>query len=220
MTHPEAPSRIVVLISGTGSIMSALIAAASASDYGGRVVGVIADRPDALGLERARDAGLATAVVRIEDFADRAQWDEAIARSVGAFEPDLVVLAGFMRILGAPMLERFGGRIVNTHPALLPAFPGAHGVRDALAAGVKVSGCSVILIDSGVDTGPILAQAAVDVRDNDTEESLHERIKNRERELVVDTVGRMVREGWTVDGRRVSIGLASRQTGTAPKEKP
>jgi phosphoribosylglycinamide formyltransferase-1 len=206
VTHAETPSRIVVLISGTGSIMSALIAAAAEDSYGARVVGVLSDRDDAPGLDKARAAGVATAVVRMEDFADRSQWDHAVAKAVEAFAPDLVVLAGFMRILGAPMLERFGGRIVNTHPALLPSFPGAHGVRDALAAGVKVSGCSVILIDSGVDTGPILAQAALDVRDNDTEHSLHERIKNTERELVVHTVGRMVREGWVVDGRRVSIG--------------
>jgi phosphoribosylglycinamide formyltransferase-1 len=220
VTHPEAPSRIVVLISGTGSIMSALIDAAARGDYGGRVVGVVADTADAPGLEKARAAGLATAVVRMGDFAERSQWDEAVARAVSAFEPDLVVLAGFMRILGNPMLELFGGRIINTHPALLPSFPGAHGVRDALAAGVKVSGCSVILIDSGVDTGPILAQAAVDVRDNDTEESLHERIKDRERELVVDVVGRMVREGWTVNGRRVSIGATPHEQGDARKEKP
>jgi phosphoribosylglycinamide formyltransferase-1 len=186
--------------------MSALIAAADESAYGGRIVGVVSDRDDAAGLDKARAAGIATAVVRMEDFADRAQWDHAVAKAVGSFEPDLVVLAGFMRILGAPMLDRWGGRIVNTHPALLPAFPGAHGVRDALEAGVKVSGCSVILIDAGVDTGPILAQAAVEVRDNDTEQSLHERIKEIERELVVDTVGRMVREGWAVSGRRVSIG--------------
>lgn len=188
--------------------MSALIAASAEPRYGGGVVGVVSDRADAPGLEKAREAGIPTAVVQLRDFAGRAQWDEAVAKAVGAFDPDLVVLAGFMRILGSPMLERWGGRIVNTHPALLPSFPGAHGVRDALEAGVKVTGCSVIIIDAGVDTGPILAQAAVDVRDNDTEESLHERIKHIERDLVVDTVGRMVREGWTVDGRRVSIGAS------------
>lgn len=191
--------------------MSALIAAAADPAYGASIVGVVSDKADAAGLDKARAAGIPTAVVALEDFADRAQWDEAVAAAAGAFDPDLVVLAGFMRILGAPMLERWGGRIVNTHPALLPSFPGAHGVRDALAAGVKITGCSVILIDAGVDTGPILAQAAVEVRDNDTEETLHERIKGVERQLVVDTVGRMVREGWSVDGRRVTLGGASEE---------
>jgi phosphoribosylglycinamide formyltransferase 1 len=119
-----------------------------------------------------------------------------------------VVLAGFMRLLGAPSLERFGGRIVNTHPALLPSYPGAHGVRDALAGGAKVTGCTVIIVDAGVDTGPIVAQAAVPVEDNDTEESLHERIKVVERNLLADTVGRLVREGWAVSGRTVRIGAA------------
>lgn len=206
MTQAGAPSRIVVLISGTGSIMSALLLAGEDSGYGGRVVGVISDRDDAAGLDKARAAGVATAVVRMDDFDSREVWDQAVAKAVAAFEPHLVVLAGFMRILGQPMLDQFGGRIVNTHPALLPSFPGAHGVRDALAAGVRVSGCTVMLIDAGVDTGPILAQSAVEVNENDTEQSLHERIKDVERDLVVTTVGRMVREGWTVDGHRARIG--------------
>src|SRR6187551_650867 len=174
--------------------MVALSQSAASADFGGRVVGVVSDRADAPGLERARSANIATAVVALEDFDSRSQWDDAVAKAVTAFDPDLVVLAGFMRILGEPMLDKFGGRIVNTHPALLPAFPGAHAVRDALDAGVKVTGCSVIIIDAGVDTGPIVAQAAVAVRDNDTEATLHERIKDVERDLVVHTVGRMIRE--------------------------
>ena len=186
--------------------MIALSQAAATDEFGGRVVGVVSDRADAAGLERARSANIATAVVALEDFESRSQWDDAIAKAVGAFNPDLVVLAGFMRILGEPMLEKFGGRIVNTHPALLPAFPGAHAVRDALEAGVKVTGCSVIIIDAGVDTGPIVAQAAVVVRDNDTEATLHERIKDVERDLVVHTVGRMIREGWRVESRTVHLG--------------
>ena len=186
--------------------MVALAQAAQEPDFGGRVVGVISDRADAAGLERARAANLATAVVDLDDFDSRSQWDDAVAKAVAAFDPDVVVLAGFMRILGEPMLAKYGGRIVNTHPALLPAFPGAHGVRDALAAGVKVTGCSVIIIDAGVDTGPIVAQASVEVRDNDTEATLHERIKDVERDLVVLTVGRMIREGWRVDGRTVVMG--------------
>lgn len=174
--------------------------------YGARIAAVISDRADAAGLEIAREANIPTAVVALGDFPDRATWDEALARTIASFAPDLVVHAGFMKIVGAPSLTRFGGRMINTHPALLPSFPGAHGVRDALAAGVKVTGCTVIVVDEGVDTGPIVAQVAVEVRDNDTESSLHTRIKERERELVVSTVGTMVRDGWTVQGRTVRLG--------------
>jgi phosphoribosylglycinamide formyltransferase-1 len=170
------------------------------------VAGVVSDRADALGLERARAAGVATATVEPVDFADRAAWDAAVAKAVGVFSPDLVVLAGFMRILGDPFLTVFGGRTVNTHPALLPAFPGAHGVRDALAYGVKLTGSTVIIVDAGVDTGPVVAQRAVPVEDGDDEASLHERIKVVERELLVEVVERMVTLGWRVDGRRVRIG--------------
>lgn len=196
----------MILISGAGSTMRAVLEATQSADYGATVVGVISDRADAAGLDIARDAQIPTATVAMADFPDRATWDQAVARTIASFDPDIVLLAGFMRILGAPSLERFGGRIVNTHPALLPSFPGAHGVRDALAGGVKVTGCTVMLVDAGVDTGPIVAQAAVEVWDNDTEESLHERIKQVERTLVALTVGRMAREGWNVDGRRVTLG--------------
>ena len=120
--------------------------------------------------------------------------------------PSLVVCAGFMRLLGDPVLRAFPGHIVNTHPALLPAFPGAHAVKEALAAGVKVTGCTVMIVDEGVDTGPILAQRAVVVREDDTETSLHERIKAAERELVVDTIGTMVRSGWTIEGKIARVG--------------
>jgi phosphoribosylglycinamide formyltransferase-1 len=192
--------------------MQALLTASADPEYGGHVVGVIADRPDAGGLAIASEAGVATAVVALKDFPDRATWDQAVAKAIAAFSPDLVVLAGFMKILGAPSLERFAGRIINTHPALLPAFPGAHGVRDALAAGVKVTGCSVIVVDAGVDTGPILAQSAVEVWDNDSEHSLHERIKTAERTLVVDTVSRMLRHGWNVDGTIARIGAPQEGT--------
>lgn len=194
------------MISGTGSILAALIEAAADPAYGARIAGVIADRADAGGLEIARAAGIPTAVVALADFPDRPTWDSAVARTVATFSPALVVLAGYMKIVGEPMLAAYGGRIVNTHPALLPAYPGPHGVRDALAGGAKVSGCSVILVDAGVDTGPIVAQHAVEVRDDDTEGSLHERIKAVERPLVVGTVGRLLREGWTVNGRAVRIG--------------
>lgn len=206
MTNPSPPRNLVVLVSGAGSTMQAIVEASRDPAYGARVCGVIADRPGIAALTIAEQAGVPTAVVALKDFPDRATWDEALARTIGSFNPDLVVEAGFMKIVGAPSLERFAGRIINTHPALLPSFPGAHGVRDALAAGVKVTGCSVILIDEGVDTGPIVAQAAVEVRDNDSESSLHERIKTVERDLVVHTVGTMVREGWSVDGRVVRLG--------------
>jgi len=186
--------------------MQAIIDAAKDPEYGVRIAGVISDRPGIRGLEIAAEAGLPTAVVGLKDFPSRELWDEAVARTIASFDPDLVVLAGFMKILGAPSLSRFGGRIINTHPALLPSYPGAHGVRDALAGGAKVTGCTVIIVDEGIDTGPIVAQAAVEVWDNDTEETLHERIKVVERELVATTVGRMLREGWTVDGRIVRIG--------------
>jgi phosphoribosylglycinamide formyltransferase-1 len=199
---PVAATPIAVLISGTGSNLAALIEHTSntvpehtsngqVSDatepY--RIVGVIADR-DASGLEHARRAGIPTQVVCLRDFPDRATWDQALARAVGGLEPAprLVVLAGFMKLVGPPLLEAYPGAILNTHPALLPAFPGAHGVRDALAAGVKITGATVIEVDAGVDTGRILAQRAVDVHDEDTEETLHERIKAVERDMLVAVV--------------------------------
>jgi phosphoribosylglycinamide formyltransferase-1 len=196
----------VVLVSGSGTLLQALI---DARGEGWTVAGVVSDRADAYGLERARAAGVPTAVVELTDFPDRAAWDVGVTKAIEVFSPDLVVLAGFMRVLGEPFLVAFGGRTVNTHPALLPAFPGAHGVRDALAHGVKVTGCTVIIVDAGVDTGPIVAQRAVAVADDDDEASLHERIKVVERELLVDVVARMLISGWQVDGRRVRIGSPS-----------
>jgi phosphoribosylglycinamide formyltransferase-1 len=195
-----------VLVSGGGSNLAALLAAASDPAFGARVVGVLSDDPTAGGLEVASAAGVATAVVRPADFPDRAAWDAALAGAVAVFGPTLVVSAGFMRILGAAFLARFAGRVVNTHPALLPAFPGAHGVRDALAHGVRVTGCTVHLVDEGVDTGPIIAQRAVEVLDDDDETSLHERIKTVERALLVDVVGRIARDGLPGGGRRARLG--------------
>ncbi|WP_182111952.1 MULTISPECIES: phosphoribosylglycinamide formyltransferase [unclassified Actinotalea] len=199
-------SRIVVLVSGGGSNLAALLEAHRDPGFGGRVVGVVSDRDGIGGLEIARAAGVATAVVAPRDFPDRESWDRGMAHAVGVFEPAWVVSAGFMRILGAPFLDRFGGRVINTHPALLPAFPGAHGVRDALAHGVRVTGCTVHLVDAGVDTGPIIAQRAVEVAEDDDEASLHERIKAVERALLVDVVGRAARSGLAVEGRRVRLG--------------
>ncbi|GAB2853434.1 phosphoribosylglycinamide formyltransferase-1 [Lentzea nigeriaca] len=169
------------------------------------VVAVGADRENIEGLKRAERAGVPHFVVKLRDHADRSAWDVALTEAVASYEPDLVVSAGFMKIIGPEFLARFGGRMINTHPALLPAFPGAHGVRDALDYGVHVTGSTVHLVDAGVDTGPILAQEAVVVEPGDTEETLHERIKVVERRLLVETVGRLAREGCTVNGRKVSI---------------
>ncbi|MFN8077819.1 MAG: phosphoribosylglycinamide formyltransferase [Kineosporiaceae bacterium] len=213
------PRRVVVLVSGSGTLLQALLDAAAREGHDGEVstapsytvVGVVSDRPDAYGLVRAREAGVATATVQLKDFPGRAVWDEAVARAVEAFSPDLVVLAGFMRLLGSAYLDRFGDRTVNSHPALLPAFPGAHGVRDALAYGAKVSGCSIIFVAAGVDDGPLIAQRAVEVADDDDEASLHERIKVVEREMLVDVVDRLCRDGWHLTGgagRTVRFGPA------------
>lgn len=202
----SSPKRAVVLLSGVGSTCAALLAAQRDPVFGLTVVAVGSDRPQAAGLANAAGAGVPTFAVPPRDHADRAAWDVALAEAVAAWEPDLVVCAGFMRILGAAFLDRFEGRTVNTHPALLPAFPGAHAVRDALAYGVHVTGCTVHLVDAGVDTGPVLAQATVEVRENDDEASLHGRIKTVERDLLIETLGRMARHGWRVDGRRVHIG--------------
>jgi phosphoribosylglycinamide formyltransferase-1 len=203
--EPAERARVVVLVSGTGTLLQALVEAAADASATHRVAGVVSDRASAGGLERARAARIPTAVVAPGDFPDRAAWDAGIARAVAVFKPDLVVLAGFMRILGAAYLDEFGARTINTHPALLPAFPGAHAVRDALAHGVKVSGASVILVDAGTDTGPIVAQRAVDVLDDDDEASLHERIKVVERQMLVDVVGRMAQRGWQVTDRKVRL---------------
>ncbi|MBV9204793.1 MAG: phosphoribosylglycinamide formyltransferase [Actinobacteria bacterium] len=199
-------ARLVVLVSGVGSNLQALIDACHDEAYGARVVAVGADRDGIEALARARQAGIPTFLVRLADYPAREEWDAALARACARYEPDLVVLAGFMKLVGKPFLEAFGGRCVNTHPALLPSFPGAHGVRDALAHGVKVTGCTVFLVDDGVDAGPVVAQASVPVADDDDEATLHERIKVAERALLVATVGRMVRDGWSVRGRKVRLG--------------
>jgi phosphoribosylglycinamide formyltransferase-1 len=198
------PARLAVLVSGGGSTLQALLDASADPAYGADIVLVGADRRDIEGLARAERAGVATLVVPVADFPTRDDWDIALTDAVAAHDPDLVVSAGFMKILGKRFLERF--TVVNTHPALLPAFPGAHAVRDALDYGVRVTGCTVHLVDSGVDTGPVIAQAVVDVQDGDDEASLHERIKGVERNLLADVVGRMVRDGWKVDGRKVHLG--------------
>src|SRR5260370_21750562 len=189
------PSRLVVLVSGEGPNLQALIDACADPGYGAQVVAVGSDRDRINALARAERAGMPSFTVRLADYPAREDWDAALARACDRYAPDLIVLAGFMKLVGKPFLDRFGDRCVNTHPALLPSFPGAHAVRDALAHGVKVTGCTVLIIDDGVDAGPIVAQASVPVADDDDEATLHERIKVAERALLVATVGRMVRQG-------------------------
>ena len=204
MTEAAAqPKRLVVLASGAGSTLQALLDAARDPSYGAVVVAVGTDRPGVRALYRAQAAGVETFVSPVGD--DRVAWDADLAERVAAYDPHLVVSAGFLRLAGEAFLARFGGRYVNSHPALLPAFPGMHGARDALAYGVKVTGATLFVVDRGVDTGPIVAQAAVPVLDDDDEATLHERIKVEERRLLVDVVGRMLREGFTVSGRRVTV---------------
>jgi phosphoribosylglycinamide formyltransferase 1 len=200
------PARLVVLVSGGGTNLQALLDACGDPAYGAEVVAVGADRPGVEGLARAERAGVPTFVLRVADCADRAAWDARLTELVAEHEPDLVVLAGFMKLVGESFLGAFGGRTVNTHPALSPSFPGMQGPADALAYGVKVTGATLFVVDAGVDTGQIVAQTAVPVEDDDTVETLHERIKVAERTMLVESVGRMAREGFVVEGRRVRIG--------------
>lgn len=190
---------MVVLASGTGTLLRSLAEAAT-DDYPARIVAVGVDRACA-----AARSGIETFCVAVADYSDRAAWDAALTAATLAHRPDLIVSAGFMRILGPTFLAEFGGRILNTHPALLPSFPGAHAVPDALAHGVKVTGTTVHLVDSGVDTGPILAQEAVPVLEGDDESTLHERIKTVERRLLIDVIAAVASRGVISDGRKAQI---------------
>ena len=205
MPNPT-PARLVVLVSGAGTNLQALLDAAEDPAFGARVVAVGADRDDIEGLARAERAGIPTFVKKVGQFTSREHWDRAMADTVAAFEPDLVVLAGFMKLVGEEFLDRFEGRIVNTHPALSPSFPGMTGPAEALEYGVKVTGATLFVVDAGVDSGPIVAQTTVPVADHDTVATLHERIKVAERQMLVDTVGRMAREGFTITDRKVRFG--------------
>jgi phosphoribosylglycinamide formyltransferase 1 len=198
-------ARLVVLASGSGTLLQALLDAGVDPAFGATVVAVGSDRRGTLALDRARAAGLDVFEVDVGDFATRADWDRALTAAVAGHEPDLVVLAGFMKLMGDAFLSRFGGRTVNSHPALLPSFPGMHAPRDALAYGVKVTGATLFLVDAGVDSGAVVAQVPVPVEEDDDEVTLHERIKVVERVMLVDTIGRMAREGYRVEGRRVMI---------------
>jgi phosphoribosylglycinamide formyltransferase 1 len=212
MPPTAGPARLVVLVSGAGTNLQALIDACADPAYGARVVAVGADRDGVEGLARAERAGIPTFVRKVDQFTSREHWDLSLTDTVAAFEPDLVVLAGFMKLVGVKFLRRFADRVVNTHPALCPAFPGTSGPADALAYGVKVTGATLFVVDEGVDTGPIVAQAVVPVEDGDDVETLHERIKVAERQMLVESVGRIAREGITLDGRRVRFGGGVRAT--------
>jgi phosphoribosylglycinamide formyltransferase-1 len=202
---PE-PLRVVVLVSGSGTNLQALLDAATDPAYGAAVVAVGADRAAVEGLSRAERAGIPTFVHRVKDFDTRAAWDAALTDSVARHRPGVVVLAGFLKLVGSAFLASYGGRVLNTHPALSPSFPGMHGPAEALAYGVKVTGCTLFVVDDGIDTGPIVAQSAVAVLEDDSVESLHERIKESERSMLVATVGRIAREGFSVHGRVVRFG--------------
>jgi phosphoribosylglycinamide formyltransferase-1 len=201
----HATARLVVLVSGSGSNLQALLDACADPSYGAQVVAVGADRDGIEGLARAGRGGVPTFVHRVKDYPERAEWDAALTASVASYQPDLVVSAGFLKLVGDEFLKAFGDRYINTHNALLPGFPGIHGPRDALEYGVKVAGATLFFVDGGVDTGPIIAQVVVPVEDGDTEQTLTERIKSVERQQLVDAVGRLVREGWTITGRKVTI---------------
>lgn len=185
--------RIVVLISGTGSNLEALIDACRAGEVPGEVVAVIADR-DCEGLAKAKERSVPTSVLEPRSFESRDSWSEALRDEVAGHRPDLVVSAGFMRILAPVFVDAFAGRLINLHPSLLPAFPGAHAVRDALAAGAEVTGTTVHHVDHGVDTGRIIAQEEIAIRPGDDEPSLHERIKEAERLLLPRVCKRLLED--------------------------
>ncbi|MEV7331710.1 phosphoribosylglycinamide formyltransferase [Micromonospora sp. NPDC093244] len=205
MTEPASAARIVVLVSGSGSNLQALLDAAADPAYGAQVVAVGADRDGIAGLDRAAAAGVPTFVERVRDHDSREDWDRALTAHVAKHQPDLVISAGFLKLVGPHFLAAFGDRYLNTHNTLLPAFPGIHGPRDALAYGVKLTGATLFFVDAGMDTGPIVAQVAVPVLDDDDVDTLTERIKEAERRQLVEQVGRLVREGWTITGRKVTV---------------
>lgn len=199
------PTRAVVLISGGGSNLAALLDAARDPGYGVEIVAVGADR-DCTGLALAAQSGVPTFIERVKDHPSREAWDSELTAQVAAHQPDLVISAGFLKLAGEAFLGEFGGRYLNTHNALLPAFPGIHGPRDALEYGVKITGATLFVVDAGIDTGVIVAQVAVPVLDGDDVDALTERIKVAERDQLVEWVGRLGREGFRVEGRRVVLG--------------
>lgn len=207
------PSRLVVLASGVGTLLGQLIQACSDGSIAAQIAAVGADRDGTGAIARAEAAGIPTFTCRVRDYSDRASWDRALTQICADFAPDLIISAGFLKLFGPHFLEHFADKTINSHPALLPSFPGLHGVRDALAYGVKVTGCTVFFVDAGLDSGPVIAQAAVPVRDDDDEETLTERVKATERVLLTQTVATMVSRGWSVTGRTVRFGNQPGQKG-------
>lgn len=199
---------IVVLVSGRGSNLKAICNAIDAGTCNANIVGVVSDRKKAAALDFADARGIPTRVASLRKGDDRDLWNDSLAETVTSLNPDLVVLAGFMRVLGAPLLERFPGRIINVHPALLPAFPGHNGPQDALEGGVRVSGCTVHIVDAGVDTGPIIAQAAVPVLIGDSAESLHARIQVQEHRLLPGVIHQIAIGAITLDPFTVTTPVA------------
>jgi phosphoribosylglycinamide formyltransferase 1 len=199
------PARLVVLVSGSGTNLQALLDACADPAYGAQVVAVGADRDGIAALSRAVAAHVPTFVERVKDHPTREEWDRALTARVAEHKPSLVISAGFLKLVGTAFLAEFGDRYLNTHNSLLPAFPGIHGPRDALAYGVKVAGATLFFVDAGVDTGPIVAQVSVPVLDDDDEEMLTERIKEAERRQLVEYAGRLARQGWSITGRKVTI---------------
>lgn len=193
------------MASGTGTLLQALIEAAEESDYSARIVGFATDRRECAAARRALRAQIPVSVVDPGDFSAREDWNTALADAVSGYHPEWVVCLGFMRLVSPHFLNRFAGRVINTHPSLLPAFPGTHAVSDALRYGVHVTGCTVHLVDEGVDSGPILAQVPVGVAPGDTVDSLHDRIKTAERQLIVDLVDRVTLNGYTISGRKALL---------------
>lgn len=201
---PEHPAKILVLASGSGTLLQALLDELTVRPGQFEIVAVGADRTTCVALDRAVGAGIPTFSVIVKEFEQRPDWDKALADQCAQFEPDLIVSAGFMKLVGERFLARFPLRMINTHPSLLPSFPGMYAPRDALAHGAKVSGCTVFVVDGGVDAGPMLAQRAVPVLDDDTVETLHERIKVAERSLLVEVIAAMTSRGWRIREGKVS----------------
>lgn len=202
------PAKVVLLASGGGTLVQAVLDAVAADPDGlpFTVAAVGSDVPGCAALARAEAAGLPTFVVPLKEFGHRADWDAALAEACLDHGAELVVLAGFMKLVGEPFLDALPGRVINAHPSLLPSFPGMHAPMDALTHGVKLTGCTVFLVDGGVDAGPIVAQRAVEVLDDDTIDSLHERIKVAERSLLVDVITGLTGSGWSVHERKVVLG--------------
>lgn len=200
-----APLHLVVLASGRGSNLQAIIDRIQAGRLAAWINVVISDCPEAFALQRAREHRIPHVVLDPAKFADRREYDLALAAKVRDYQADLVVLAGFMRVLSSSFLEQFPQRVINIHPALLPSFPGTHGQKQALEYGVKISGCTVHFVDQGVDTGPIIAQRAVPVEENDTEESLSRRILEQEHALYPQVIGWIGEGRVEVAGRKVKI---------------